>query len=471
MTDPTPILEQHLAACAADPLAVLVSNRIDEALGDSDFPTVCRTALRLCLAHPGPIPDARLILSYAATVATEPELIALASKLWHAHYPNDPDVFFHVPNVARLLSRVCLDALLQSLPDGNNANLAMAFGCGAVLAAKRQGRELPDAVLPLLRTGLRQVNRLDETLLCEMLDGPWSRVWPIVAERPWLFRIGEPEVAMEQLSAYETMTLAIAMDLGQVLVNRWRSATENAERVRYAAALAWGFPLSVAPEVLTTLAERSWRERQSLLHALIRHGDALLPTLDAALIEERTRAIAFQVWLELPPTEAVLARTPQMEQVDPAETEVRRKTEAHAPVREAKYERTLDPRPLAWQMMLRYLRSGRNLTESVLAPAHTALAAGDRSAVIAAWLLFESLCVTDASSPIPFGLGEPWRPFVQETTTDLRGIIHLARALLSLPDRESVECEGASAIAWAGETVDDLLVWLIHRDPPPWAIQ
>jgi hypothetical protein len=57
MTDPTPILEQHLAASVADPLAILVSNRIDEALGVSDFPTVCRTSLRLCLAHPGPIPD------------------------------------------------------------------------------------------------------------------------------------------------------------------------------------------------------------------------------------------------------------------------------------------------------------------------------------------------------------------------------------------------------------------------------
>lgn len=136
----------------------------------------------------------------------------------------------------------------------------------------------------------------------------------------------------------------------------------------------------------------------------------------------------------------------------------------------AKSDRTTDPRPTAWQMMKAYLRAGRNVTSEVLAPAHAALDAADRSGIIAAWLFFESITVTKAAEPNIMSLGEPWRGFVERTTKELPGLIHLARALLALPDRDGVECAGASAILWAGPDVDQVLTWLIHHDPPSWAV-
>jgi hypothetical protein len=410
-------------------------------------------------------------MSYAAADATDAELITLGRKLWQGYYPSCPDVFFQVANAARLLGRVALDALMQSLPSAEEHNLAMAFGLAAVVAARREGRPVPDAVLPLLRAGLASVSRLDETILCELLDGPWSRVWPDPVTRPWLLCIGSADLAWERLGAFETVVLAIAADYGEELVNRWQAATAEADRIRYAAALAWGLPLWRAGEVLATLPERSWRERQSLLHALVRHGDALLPALDAALADERTQAIAARVWRELPPSPAVLARTEQVRVLHEDETAERLRTERNAKVGQAKLERTRDPRPTAWLMAQAYLRAGRNFTDAVLAPAQAALDAGDRSGVIAALLLFESVIVTAAAAPAASGFSAPWQRFVERTTAELPGVVHLARALLAFPSRQDIECEGAYAILWAGAMVDDVLVWLIDRDPPPWSLK
>ena len=56
-------------------------------------------------------------------------------------------------------------------------------------------------------------------------------------------------------------------------------------------------------------------------------------------------------------------------------------------------------------MMKAYLRAGRNVTSEVLAPAHAALDAADRSGIIAAWLFFESITVTKAAEPNIMSLG------------------------------------------------------------------
>jgi hypothetical protein len=314
------------------------------------------------------------------------------------------------------------------------------------------------------------VNRLDETLLCEILHGPWDRVWPEPRARPWLFCAQVPTIDFEVFGAFETVALAIFADRGDALVERWLSATTAADRARYAAALAWGVPLHRAGAVLATLAERSWRERQSLLHGLVRHGDALLPALDTALAEAPTRAIAARLWVELPPTEAVLARTAQVRPGNEEATERRLSMEANPRVGEAKIDRTRDPLPVARQMLQAYLRAGRNFTEAVLAPAHAALDAGDRAGLQAAWLLFESAIVTDAPHPSHAGFSDPWRRFVERSTSDLAGLVHLARALLAFPTREAIEHEGASAILWASAAVDDVLSSLLAQDPPPWAL-
>ena len=93
--------------------------------------------------------------------------------------------------------------------------------------------------------------------------GPWSRVWPDAASRPWLFRIGDSSVDLERLGAFETVALAVAGSsamAGEALASCPRGC--RAHPLRGGAFVGCHF-LQVG-EVLAILPTRSWRERQSL---------------------------------------------------------------------------------------------------------------------------------------------------------------------------------------------------------------
>lgn len=459
------VCAEYLAACDAQPLTIVVKS-LESRLRSVEPDVANAAVLQACLAHPGTIKDARLVLDFAVHCATDDEVLALSRKLVQVWIPERPELGFHAANAARLLSRLSIDRLVASLPSPSevDGNVAFAHGVAVMLAARREGCEIPPSALPLIHRGLHSVNRIDETLLCELIDAPWDRIYAKPAERPWLCRIGDATASLDGLGAFETVAVAMTADHSDTLAQRWLDAKNGIDRLRFSAALAWGTPLSRAAELITALPNRSFIERQSIFAGLARHGDALLPVLDQALADPQTQRVATLLLRELPVSDVVRARIEALMTDD----DWVMKLELHPQVCQVKLDRTLDPRPIGVAMLHAFLRSGRNVTTQVLEPAQRAFTDGNCASLAAAWLFFTSETLTQASAPAASGLVDAWRSFVLASVSELRGVIHLARALVMLPDRESLECEGGTAMAWTDGAVDTILNWLLARDPPTW---
>ena len=146
--DPESLIAEHLLACDAEPLAVLGFSQLDQALRRADRTAVCKAALKLCLSHNGPLRDARLVMSYAATVATDAERIALGRK--------PAQIFFRMIRMSSSTSPTPLGCCPElrwrrscNAADRYRSEPGSGFRVAAVLAARREGCPVPDAVLPL----------------------------------------------------------------------------------------------------------------------------------------------------------------------------------------------------------------------------------------------------------------------------------------------------------------------------------